>query len=264
MPTVLDVSRFLEEYAPPQLAESWDNVGLLVGSPAQAVCRIMTCLTVTSQTADEAVREGADLIVSHHPMPFRPLPRLTTETLPGRLLLQLVRHDVAIYSPHTGFDSARRGINQRLAEMLQLTDVRPLVEQPGAADGLGSGRVGRLATLSSLDAVADCLRRNLRLERLQCVGDSGRPVRTAAVACGSAGEFVRPAIAAGCDLLVLGETNFHTCIEAEAGGLRLLLTGHFGSERFGVEYLAEAIAEQFPDVRVWASADERDPLRWIG
>jgi dinuclear metal center YbgI/SA1388 family protein len=264
MPTVLDVSRFLEEYAPPQLAESWDNVGLLVGSPAQTVRRIMTCLTVTLQTADEAVREGADLIVSHHPLPFRPLPRLTTETLPGRLLLQLVRHGAAIYSPHTAFDSARRGINQRLAEMLQLSEIRPLIENPGAADGLGAGRFGRLATPMPLSDVADRLRRNLRLERLQCVGDLDQPVRVAAVACGSAGEFVRTAIGAGCDLLILGETNFHTCIEAEAGGLRLLLTGHFGSERFGVEHLAEAIAERFPDVRVWPSADERDPLRFIG
>ena len=110
-----DVCRFLNEFAPPRLAEDWDNVGLLVGDATRPVSKIMTCLTITPGSAAEAVSEHADLIVTHHPLPFRPLKRLTTETVPGRLLLQLIEASIAIHSPHTAFDSAAAGINQRLA-----------------------------------------------------------------------------------------------------------------------------------------------------
>src|SRR5262245_7994078 len=112
MPTVSDVCRFLERFAPPELAEEWDNVGLLVGDPQRNVKSVMTCLTVTNASASEAVEQHIDLVITHHPLPFRPLKRITTETTPGRLLLKLIEAGVAVYSPHTAFDSTREGINQ--------------------------------------------------------------------------------------------------------------------------------------------------------
>ncbi|HEY1784747.1 MAG TPA: Nif3-like dinuclear metal center hexameric protein, partial [Pirellulales bacterium] len=90
-----------------------------------------------------------------------------------------------------------------------------------------------------------------------------RIVENVAVACGSAGEFLEPAHAAGCQLLVTGEVRFHTCLEAEALGVALLVVGHFASERFAVEALADVLAKQFPAVSVWASQRESDPLRWL-
>jgi dinuclear metal center YbgI/SA1388 family protein len=115
MHTVAHIAEFLDKFAPPALAESWDNVGLLVGRSEQPVERVMTCLTITPESAAEAVTNQANLIVSHHPLPFRPLKRLTGETSEGRLLLDLIAAGIAVYSPHTAFDSAEEGINQRLA-----------------------------------------------------------------------------------------------------------------------------------------------------
>jgi putative NIF3 family GTP cyclohydrolase 1 type 2 len=83
-----------------------------------------------------------------------------------------------------------------------------------------------------------------------------------AVACGSAGTFLEPALTAGCDALFLGETNFHTCLEAEASDISLILPGHFASERFALERLAERLASDFPMLRVWASTREHDPVQW--
>lgn len=104
----------------------------------------MTCLTITPwKSADEAVAGRAGLIVTHHPLPFRPAARLTTDTPDGRLLLRLIESGVAIYSPHTAFDSAAEGINQRLATGLQLTEIDVLV--PGSQPPLGAGRYGQLA-----------------------------------------------------------------------------------------------------------------------
>ena len=262
MAIIQDVSDFLEGFAPSRLAEEWDNVGLLVGDSSVTARRVMTCLTVTPSSADEATRENVDLIVSHHPLPFHPLKRLTTDSVSGRLLWQLIRAGVSIHSPHTRFDSAAVGINQRLAEGLGLLDIRPLVPAVDDPDNLGAGRIGKLETPLSLAECADRLKAFLSITGLHMVGQATRSIQRVAVACGSAGSFLGAAKRQGCDLLVTGETTFHTCLEAEATDVALLLPGHYASERFAVEVLADVLAQQFTDVEIWASRAEADPLQW--
>jgi dinuclear metal center YbgI/SA1388 family protein len=253
----------LAQFAPPRLAEEWDNVGLLVGDSRQPVRRVMTCLTVTPASVAEAVAERADLIVTHHPLPFQPLKRLTADHTPGRLLLDLIAARIAVYSPHTAFDSAAAGINQQLAEALGLSEIEPLVPKPAEAGGQGAGRRGRLGPPIPLSELAERLKAFLHLQGLQLVGDLRREIQHVAVACGAAGEFLAPAWQAGCQVLVTGETNFHTCLEAEAREVALLLPGHYASERFAVETLAGHLQRQFGELVVWPSRQERDPLRWI-
>jgi len=262
LPQVRQLGDFLARQAPLDLAEDWDNVGLLVGDAARPVQRVMTCLTVTPASAAEAVRERADLVVTHHPLPFRPLKQLTTQTTAGRLLLQLIQAEVAVYSAHTAYDSALRGINQRLADGCGLLRCQPIVPSP-TQPGLGAGRWGELPEPVSLSAVTQRVAGLLHLTGLLRVGPPHQLVRRVAVACGSAGQFLTAAREAGCDLLITGETNFHTCLEAEATGMALLLAGHFASERFGMEQLAAELAAAFPDVVVWPSRAERDPLHWV-
>jgi dinuclear metal center YbgI/SA1388 family protein len=258
MTTVETVGRFLEGLAPLGLAEGWDNVGLLVGDRTSAVRRVMTCLTITPISAAEAVQRGADLIVPHHPLPFRPLKQLTADSTVGRLLLDLIAARIAVFSLHTAFDSAADGINQRLANGLGLQEVAPLVttEQGGA------GRWGRLAQPLRLADLVERVKQLLAIERLQVVGDREREIRTLAIGCGAADEFLDAACKLACDAMLLGEARFHTCLEAEATGTALILPGHFASERFAVEHLANLIGKQFPELEVWASRDERDPIQW--
>ena len=261
MHTVADIAEFLNAFAPPALAESWDNVGLLVGRSEQSVHRVMTCLTITPESAAEAIEKRADLIVTHHPLPFRPLKRLTGETSEGRLLLDLIAARIAVFSPHTAFDSATEGINQRLATGLKLAEVAPLV--PADEPGQGAGRYGLLAEPLELERLALRVKQLLEIKNVQAVGLLDRPVHRVAVACGSAGEFLAPAHAAGCDCLVTGEVRFHTCLEAESLGMGLVLAGHFASERFAVEELADVLAGQFAALEVWVSQREKDPLHWL-
>lgn len=265
MPTVETVAELLDELAPCQLAEPWDNVGLLVGRPKVPVGRIMTCLTITPDSAAEAIDRRADLVIPHHPLPFRPIQRLTSESTEGRLLLDLVAAGIAVISLHTAFDSARAGINQRLAEGLELTDIAALVPAavPNGDEQSGAGRWGRVPRPITLAEAADRVKRFLSVDRLQVVGAAQQRVTTVAVACGSGGSFLEAAGRAACDCLVTGEARFHTCVEAEALGMGLVLPGHYASERFAVEFLADYLARQFADVEVWASARERDPLRWV-
>ena len=182
------IQAFLEEFAPARLAESWDNIGLLVGDRRAEVRRIMTCLTIAPMTVQEAIEGHADLIVTHHPLPFSAIKRLTTDTTVGRMLLELIAARVAVYSPHTAFDSAAEGINQRLAEGLELKEIVPLVPH---TEGQGAGRRGRLETPVTLGELADRLMKFLRIENLQTVGDNERRLGTVAVACGARGRVPR-------------------------------------------------------------------------
>lgn len=260
--TIQDVCDFLDQLAPTRLAEDWDNVGLLAGDSRSAANKIMTCLTITPASTAEAIERGAHMIVSHHPLPFRALKRITTDQIPSRMLWQLIRSNVAIYSPHTGFDSATVGINQMLADLIGLSETQPLNPIADDVDGLGSGRVGTASTNTFGDLIAIC-KQQFGLEGLHIVGATENKTQKVAIACGSGGSFLSKAISAGCDTFITGETTFHTCLEAESSGVNLLLLGHYSSERFAIEVLAEKLSSHFSDMEVWASEKESDPLKWV-
>jgi dinuclear metal center YbgI/SA1388 family protein len=261
---ISEVVTFLDTFAPPALAEEWDNVGLLAGDPAEPVQKILTCLTITPASAAEAIESGCQLIVTHHPLPFKPLKRLTVDQTPSRLLWQLARAGVAIYSPHTAFDSTSEGINQRLAEGLLLEEIEPLMPPKlPTANQLGTGRRGKLQQPISVAELAERLKRFVKVPQIQAVASTDRLVQTVAVGCGSAGSFLPAVAAAKCDAFVTGEATFHTCLEAESLGIALLMPGHYASERFAVEELAKILAKQFPGVDCWASTREADPLCWL-
>ncbi len=261
MTHIQDLIDWLESFAPLELAESWDNVGLLVGDAGRDVSRVMTCLTLTSDVAREAIDEQAGLIVTHHPVLFKAAKRLTADTPSGRVLLDLISAGVSVYSPHTAFDSAADGINRQLAQLLGVQDPEPLRR---AETGDGAGRYGQLTTPCTLRALVESVRETLSADAVQFVGDPDRTISRIAIACGAAAEFLDDALAYECDALLTGEARFHACLEARERGLALILPGHYASERHGVEHLADTLGEHFPTLKVWASRRECDPLDWSG
>jgi len=263
MPTIAEVRDFLERFAPARLAEDWDNVGLLVGDPKAGADRVMTCLTVTPETVEEAIAEKADLIVSHHPSPFRPLKRITTDSVSSKMIWDLIRAGVSIYSPHTGFDSAICGINQLLGERLGVVEMKPIKPIVNDPEDLGAGRIGKLQAAKELNDFVSQIKQDFDLTNVQFVGQPDQKVSRIAVACGSGGSFLSAAIARGCDTFVTGETTFHTALEAKANGVALVLLGHYASERFAVENLAKVIQNDFAGMKVWASQQECDPISWM-
>ena len=266
MPTIQQVTDVLESFAPSELAESWDNVGLLVGDHGWSANKVMTCLTLTPTTVSEAVGQGANLVVTHRPLPFHALKTITNETTVGRMLLQLIAAGMGVYSPHTAFDSTRAGINQHLAIGLGLQEIRPLVPlvaKPDAAakPEIGTGRVGWVGGPLTLTEMADRVKIFLDLGSVQLVGADDLQIHRIAIVCGSGGSLLPQAISDKCDCFITGETTFHTCLEAEASGVGLILPGHFASERFALVALADYLNEQLPGIEVWASRAERDCLR---
>lgn len=260
MNTVGEVRDFISRLAPPELAESWDNTGLLVGDPAAPVSKIMTCLTVTNESLREAINRGCQVVVPHHPMPFRPLKRLVATDYYGGLLLQLIGSGIAVISAHTAFDSTSEGINELLAKRFGVGRCLALVNPDPGNPGTGAGRYGDLDQAVRFRQILERARAEFSLTSLQFVGDPDADIRRLGFACGSGGSLIDRAIACRCQALVTGEVSFHSCLEAQAAGMGLVLLGHFASERFGMENLADKIQKAFPECEVWCARSEKDPV----
>jgi dinuclear metal center YbgI/SA1388 family protein len=258
-PTVNDLCEVLKQLAPLQLAESWDNVGLLLGRSGTLVRNVMTCLTLTEPVASEAIQRDVQLIVTHHPILFRGAKRLTDATSEGRMLLELIAAGIAVYSAHTAFDSAAEGINHGLAESLGLHSIRPL--RPADSDpAVGAARFGELRHPIARDAFLSQVATLVSAASLEYSWNGPNAATRVAVACGSAAEFLADAAQAGCDTFVTGEARFHAVLEAQALGINLVMTGHYCSERPAVVTLATTIQTAFPGLRAFVSDTDRNPL----
>jgi len=256
------ICEYLESLAPARLSAEWDNVGLLAGDYDAEVQRVMTCLTMTADTVAEAIERQANLVVVHHPLPFKPLVRITTDSPEGRHLLDLLGAQIHLFSPHTAWDSATGGINQKLAEGIGLSNIAPLV--PDESDPrVGEGRWGEISGGAQVADIAKRVKEFLQVPQIRAVGNPERKIERVAVGCGSAVSFMAAAKDCGCELLLTGEATFHHCLAAEATGIGLLLAGHFASEQFAMQALADALADRFTELDVWCSETERDPIQPI-
>ena len=162
----------LETLAPLATAEDWDNVGLLWGDCTADIAKVMTCLTLTPDVADEAIQAGVQLVVTHHPVLFKAVRRVTADTTEGRMLWRLARGGVAVYSPHTAWDNAPAGINAFLSQSLGLTDIQPLrpFSAAMATDAtLGSGRSGPLPSPMTLQALAELVAETLNTRSIELI-----------------------------------------------------------------------------------------------
>ena len=222
----------------------------------------MTCLTLTIDVAREAVSQKADLVVTHHPLPFRPLNRITEETPTGATLVELVSAGIGVWSGHTAWDSAAEGINAMLSGILSLQDVAPL--EPDETDPcVGFGRMGTASSHDTIDAVTQRLTAALGCSGCTVAGDPNRSAGRIGIVCGSGGESVPVVAAAGCQTLVTGEIKLHDALEALAHNMAVIAVGHHLSERFAMEHMAEKLHMVLPDLHCWASTVEQDPLCWL-
>lgn len=254
---VKDIIQAMERFAPPSLAESWDNVGLMVGDLDQRVTTVFVCLDVTSDNVTQAINCGADLILSHHPLIFSPLHRVVEQDVTGSILRNLIRNDISVYSAHTNLDHAPGGMNDILAQRLGLTQVRPFLPED-CVDGLGQpisalGRVGVLESPMEMSDFSLFVQDTLGCTALRSVGSPEEIIKTVALCSGSGGDGIYAAYHAGADVYVTADVKHHEAQLAFELGMNLIDAGHFETENILCSFLTEYLENTFDQLNVIAS-----------
>ncbi|MDO4489734.1 MAG: Nif3-like dinuclear metal center hexameric protein [Lachnospiraceae bacterium] len=244
-----EIIRRLEEEYPVSAAESWDNPGLLVGRADREVKKIFVALDVTDETLEQAILSGADLMITHHPLIFGSLKQVNDQSVIGRRVLGLIEHQISYYAMHTNFDV--RGMADINEQQLGLTGTEVL-EVTGENNGKpeGIGRVGELPEEMTLKALSASVKAGMGIPSVLLYGDEEKRVRRVAVSSGSGKSMVPAAMKAGAQVLVTGDVDYHTAIDAVACGLHIIDAGHYGTEYCFIAFMKEKLQQLFPELTV--------------
>ena len=255
MVTVQDIIQFMEALCPTSLKQEWDNVGLNCGSRNAPVNKILVALDPFEHVCREAAEWDADLLLTHHPLIFRPLQMVTDDAAITRGLMTLVQNGISHYCAHTNLDSAAGGVNDILAEKLGLSNIAPISENHW--NMLRCGEVPQQRLSEFLAIVKD---------KLQAPGlrycDGGKPVHKVAVGGGACAGGLQDALRAGCDTFVTSDVKYNEYWDAYEQGLNLIDAGHFYTENPVVAVLAEKLAAAFPQITVKISESHSDCMKF--
>ncbi len=243
--TIADLYEILEKSAPRALSAEWDNDGVACCADSQRqVKRVLVALDATEQAVDCAVNNKFDLLLTHHPLLFRGVKELTPAKCVPRKLLKLVLGGVAAISLHTRLDAAKGGVNDVLADLLGLCDVRPFAPEGEAP----CGRIGKLQAPVDIEAFSHTVCRLLDVPAVNLIGKG--KVQTVAVLGGEGGDFVDAARAAGADLFLAGRIGYHRMLDAAEEGLAVMEAGHFYTERPVLARLAALVKAADPAIKL--------------
>lgn len=232
----------LEEIATPGLAEAWDNVGVMVGDPGQEITGVLVALDPTEEVLAEAENHGCNVVVTHHPLIFKPLQSIRTDQVSGRLLARVLQGKLAVIGCHTNLDKVAGGVSDVLAARLGLRNCRVLAADPGGEPGSGFGRVGETVEPVDFRDFAQLLMTMMSLPALRVAGVAPGHLSTVAVCGGSASELAPAAMEAGAQVFVTGEVKHSTARWAEDAGFCIIDAGHYATEVLVVPELVAAIA----------------------
>ncbi len=260
MATVADILAFLDTIAPPQMKMDWDNVGLNCGHMNRPVTKILVALDPFDHVCREAKEIGADLLVTHHALIWKP-GFVTDRDEQGRNTLYLIENGIAHINAHTNLDCAPGGVNDRLASVLGLENIQ--VVNPMGTDEQGCQwgllRCGEVAE-QPLEAFLATVKERLGCEGLRYVGS--RAVRKVAVGGGACASELMDAVHAGCDTFVTSDVKYNQFWDAQTAGLNLIDAGHFHTENPVVAVLAEKIGTAFPEIEVKISETHADYMKF--
>ncbi|NJC26611.1 Nif3-like dinuclear metal center hexameric protein [Neolewinella antarctica] len=262
MPTINQITTHLESIAPTNLQEAYDNAGLLVGSPQTEVTGVLTSLDCTEEIIAEAKARGCNLVVAHHPIVFKGLKRFNGSNYVERTVIKAIKEDIAIYAIHTNLDNVRyQGVNERIAQTLGLENLRIL--SPKNDDGtVGSGMVGELPEALSERDFLQRLKERLKTGAIRHTALAGKPIKKVALCGGAGGFLLDKAKAAGADVFVTADYKYHEFFDAD-GEIVICDVGHYESEQFTTQLLAELLMKKFPTFAVLCTERNTNPVQYF-
>lgn len=221
----------LEKLAPISLAEKWDNPGLLVGDTHQEIKKVLVALDVTDDVIDEAIKIKADVIITHHPLLFSAVKKITNETPIGKKLSRLIKNDISHIALHTNLDIAFGGTNDVLAELIGLKNIQVLsVTEEIEGQKFGLGRIGELEKEENLENIAKRIKEKLSLDTIRFVGNNEAKIKKIGLCTGSGFEFMQEALKHGAHAYVTSDIRYHESQKALDLGIAMIDATHYGSE----------------------------------
>ena len=278
--TVAKIIEIMNQLAPPLLAEEWDNVGLQIGDSRQPVRRIWVALDPSPEVVKAACQKKVDLLITHHPLIFKPLKSIDFDTPGGSIIQMAAHHQLAIFSAHTNLDIVRDGVNDVLAQQLglrNLTVLHPVQVAARDKEGVASvadseakygiGRIGSIAKAGSLRSLVSMVKKKLKLDFIKVSGDLDMKVKWVAICSGSGSSLMQAFLASKAQVYISGDIHYHDAREAETLNRAIIDIGHFPSEHLMVDALAQqlqkVISKQGIEAEITACTIEKDPFRII-
>ncbi len=257
-----EILNYINELAPWKFAEDWDNVGLMLGGRADEVKKVLLCLDVTTKVIDEAIDQGANLIISHHPFLFSKLNTVDLDTMKGKQISTLIKNNINIISAHTNLDVAVGGVNDTFAEAIGISNCRILESYiPKGHDvDVGMGKVGELPSELRFEDLVNIVKRNLNIENLRIIGTQPETVKNVATFCGSFDVDLDIIKQQSIDVLITGDMKYHDSLDAREMGLCIIDVGHFASEHLIVNKLKKLLEVRFESLNIICSSLEEDPF----
>ena len=242
---VRDIINVIEEFAPSSIQEGWDNSGLCIGSPDDEVTSILLALDCTPELIDEAVGCGADMIVTHHPLIFSGLKKISSDDLVGRAVIKAIKNGISIYAAHTNADKVLSGVSGAMARRLGLENVSILADE---GDGTGLGVVGTLPQPLTSRQAMDLVKEKFGLKVVKSSKPVEGPVTKVAMCGGSGASLIKAAQKAGAQLYISGDISYHNFFTQN--DFMIMDIGHYESEIDIVEILFSLIKKNFPTFAV--------------
>lgn len=250
-----EIVKRLEILAPPKFAEEWDNIGLLAGRSNKEVKKVYLAVDATDEIVEDAIEMEADLLLTHHPLIFKPLKSVTEEHFISRRILRLLQADMCYYAMHTNFDVM--GMADAAADEMMLRNRQVLevtYEDEIAKEGIG--RYGRLPRVMTLAECAAYVKEIFHLPSVRVYGELEEKVEIAAVSPGSGSSVGSYALQAGVDVLISGDIDHHMGIDLVAQGISVIDAGHYGLEKLFVPYMKDYFVRNLPEIQVECAPDK--------
>lgn len=265
--TVKDILEQINHIAPFSLAESWDNNGLIIGSPDAVVNKILVGLDPCLGLLEEAAQRECNLVITHHPAIFKPLPSINLSTPGGKFIQLALANQIAVIACHTNLDSAVDGVSDALGRAFGIQDMAPIIESTSQHEGTGMGRIGRVEEQEGHTFIQTILQA-LELDSVQVAGKIPATVKTIAVCGGSGSDLAPRALGLGADIYITAEVKHSTARWAEEAGLCIVDGTHFSTEKFGVnliiEKITDIVTENNWNIQILPTGTERHPFTQIG
>ncbi|MBC5631127.1 Nif3-like dinuclear metal center hexameric protein [Clostridium sp. NSJ-6] len=261
MKKVKEIIEVMETLAPTFLKEDFDNVGLMVGDREKEVKKVLVALDCTLKVVQEAKDNNVDLIITHHPLIFRRPNNITTDTLQGKKIIELIKNNISLYSSHTNLDSAKKGLNDSIPGLLGY-DTSEILETNKRDSEAGLGRLVKLEKATTLEDIINKVKATFNINNLRVVKGKDE-VNKIAIINGSGQDFIGRAISKGADCIITGDTTYHFASDYKEMGINIIDAGHFASEQIVFFNVMKNIIDKFNDVEFILSKVEEDPYTFL-